>query len=255
MEPETVQLRVHGDPTRPTLVYLPGIHGDWTLVGAFRQALGEQVRFVDTAYPLSVTWSLADHAAGLETALAGQGINHGWLLGESFGSQVAWEILARGRFQVDGVILAGGFVEHPVPWAVRLALWIDQAVPLCLQKRVLRVYAWLSRIRFRRTPEICQGLDAYVARYSELDRQVIRHRLQLVAENDPRLLVGSIRTPVYALSGVLDPIVPWCLARRALRRHCRTLQAFKIIWCADHFVLGTGIKMAAEMTVNWLGSS
>ena len=114
-------MRVHGDASLPTLIYLPGLHGDWTLVGSFRRALGGRVRFVEVTYPRTLTWSLEDYARGVETALAEQGITRGWLLGESFSSQVVWSLVARERFQIEGVILAGGFVRHPMRWGVRLA--------------------------------------------------------------------------------------------------------------------------------------
>ena len=117
---EKLELRIHGDKSLPTLIYLPGLHGDWTLVGSFRSALRGRVRFVEVAYPRTLTWSLEDYAAGVETALAGQAIHRGWLLGESFSSQVVWPVLARSRFQVEGVVLAGGFVRHRcaglLPW-------------------------------------------------------------------------------------------------------------------------------------------
>src|SRR5437763_6939118 len=121
LQPEKVKLRVHGNPSQPTLVYLPGLHGNWTLIGGFRKALAGRVRFVEAWYPSSLKWSLEDYAAGIEAALLEHGITHGWLLGESFGSQVVWPVLARKIFQVEGLILAGGFVRHPVRWAVRFA--------------------------------------------------------------------------------------------------------------------------------------
>src|SRR6266496_2885705 len=91
--PETLQIRLHGPASLPTLIYLPGLHGDWTLVGSFRQALAGRVRFVEITYPRTLTWSLDDYAAEIEKGLAGNGISSGWLLGESFGSQVLWPIL------------------------------------------------------------------------------------------------------------------------------------------------------------------
>src|SRR6516165_665918 len=97
---ELLELRVHGPSSLPTLIYLPGLHGDWTLVGSFRRALRGRVRFVETTYPRTLTWSLEDYAAAIESALASQGITGGWLLGESFGSQLIWPIAARRRFEV-----------------------------------------------------------------------------------------------------------------------------------------------------------
>src|SRR6266487_4632921 len=174
---ESIQIRVHGEASLPTLVYLPGLHGDWTLVSSFRAAMAGKVRFVEFAYPRTTTWSLDEHAEAIEVALLSRGIVRGWLLGESFGSQPAWQLvgrlvkdqseptdpswkgsppprtsksllpsmdpkcgseswppsdgrdgggvdgvpLTRPRFRVEGLILAGGFVRHPVIWAVRMA--------------------------------------------------------------------------------------------------------------------------------------
>ena len=103
----------YGDASLPTLIYLPGLHGDWTLIGGFRHAIGDRVRFVEITYPRTLTWSLDDYAAAVETALTKKGITRGWLLGESFSSQVVWAMVARGTFAAQGVILAGGFVKYP----------------------------------------------------------------------------------------------------------------------------------------------
>src|SRR4051812_13616209 len=110
-EAEEVQLRIHGDDRpRPTIVYLPGLHGDWTLIGRFRKALGERARFVEITYPRTLTWSLDEYGAAIEERLARQGIDRVWLLAESFGSQIVWPLLAQKKLSIEGVILAGGFV-------------------------------------------------------------------------------------------------------------------------------------------------
>src|SRR5438876_5204853 len=167
---DDLKMRVHGDPSLPTLVYLPGMHGDWTLVSSFRAAIASRVRFVEFTYPHTTMWSLDDYARGIEGMLLAKGIERGWLLGESFGSLPAWQLVGRflnrpgaqyesrptpspsqegsqrsdptrqfpsleglgvgfsassvGEpvgFQTQGLILAGGFVRHPVIWAVRMA--------------------------------------------------------------------------------------------------------------------------------------
>ena len=89
---ETLRMRVHGDASLPTLIYLPGVHGDWTLIGSLRTRLQGKVRFVEITYPRTVTWSLDDYAAAVEGALLANGITSGTLLAESYGSQVAWAL-------------------------------------------------------------------------------------------------------------------------------------------------------------------
>ncbi|HVV00489.1 MAG TPA: hypothetical protein VHH88_03950, partial [Verrucomicrobiae bacterium] len=166
---EALELRVHGDPARPTLVYLPGLHGDWTLIGRFRRALGDTARFVEMTYPRTLTWSLDEYAQRIEAALAGRGISSGWLLGESFGSQLAWALLARGKFKADGVILAGGFVRHPAVWGVRAAARLTAGISLSLITRILFGYARLARARHLRNPEIMQEISDFISRRTEQD--------------------------------------------------------------------------------------
>src|ERR1035438_75212 len=140
-----MQVRVSGDASKPTLIYLPGLHGDWTLVTGFRQALGGRLRFAEITYPRTLTWSLEDYAEGVEAALAAKGITRGWLLGESFSSQVVWPIVARKKFQTEGVILAGGFVRHPMQWGVRLAEKFVGGISLGLLTKIIFGYAKTAR--------------------------------------------------------------------------------------------------------------
>ena len=105
--PEELQLRIHGDATLPTLIYLPGLHGDWTIIGGFRHALAGRMRFVEFTYPRTLEWSLDNYAAAIEAALEKNGITTGWLLGESYGSQIVWPLIARGKFRVEGMEPSG----------------------------------------------------------------------------------------------------------------------------------------------------
>ena len=248
---ESVELRVHGSAALPTLVYLPGLHGDWTLIGGFRKALAGRVRFAEMTYPRTLEWSLADYAAGVEQALARHGLERGWLLGESFGSQVMWALAARHRFQTQGLILAGGFARHPMQRGVRLAERLCGSLSLGLVTRILFGYARVARLRFRREPEVLAGLSEFIARRTELDRQAAKHRLHLLGANDPAAVVRQIRAPVYALSGILDPIVPWFLVRPWLKRNCGALREYRILR-ADHNVLSTASRAAAELVVEWM---
>jgi pimeloyl-ACP methyl ester carboxylesterase len=251
---EELQLRIYPEnvPGAPTLIYLPGLHGDWTLVGSFRKALGGRARFVEFTYPRTLTWSLDDYAAGVEAALLAKGITHGWLLGESFSSQVVWTMAARRKFQIQGIILAGGFVRHPMRRAVRMAELLCGGISLTLLTRIILGYAKVARYRYRHAPETLANIQEFIARRTELDRQAAKHRLSLVVQSDPRPVARQITVPVYALAGFLDPIVPWPLARRWLRRHCPALREFRIIWRADHNVLGTAPEAAAEQVVQWM---
>lgn len=251
---KALQLRSHGEPHAPALVYLPGIHGDWTLVGSFRAALGGAVRFIEFTYPRTVTWSLADYARAVEDALLATGVREGWVLAESFGSQVAWPLLAEARmFRARGLVLAGGFGRHPLRRTARGCRRVCAALPLAWLHGGLRVYAAVARFRYRRAPETLADLAEFVARRNEADRRAAVHRLDLITANDPASLAGRFAGPVHYLTGLADPVVPWLPVSGWLRRHCPGYRGMRIVPPADHAVLATAPGRSAAIVRGWLG--
>ena len=249
---EKLQLRIHGEASLPTLVFLPGLHGDWTLIGGFRRAISNKVRFVEFTYPRTLTWSLDDYAAAIETALAQNGITGGWLLGESYGSQVLWAMVGRGKFTAQGVILAGGFVKHPLRWAVRLAEKLTGRISDAMVVRLIFAYAKIARFRHRRSPETVANIDEFVSRRTGFDCRAAQHRLHLIAENDPRPIARRTKLPVFGLTGVPDPIVPWPWVRHWLKKNCPALRDYKLIWSGDHNVLSTTPRESTRQVLEWM---
>jgi pimeloyl-ACP methyl ester carboxylesterase len=249
---EKVELRIYGDAALPTLIYLPGIHGDWTLIGAFRKAVLGKVRFVEMTYPRTLTWSLEDYATAIEDALFQKGITRGWLLGESFGSQPVWTILDHGKFEAQGVILAGGFVRHPAHRFMRLMEFITGHMSATLFIRIVFGYSKYTRFRYRDSPETTAAVEEFLARRVPEDKAAAQHRLHLVAGYDPRAIAMNTRVPIYAIAGILDPMVPWPPIRRWLKKRCPAFREFKVIRRADHNVLNTGTKTSAEWILKWI---
>lgn len=257
---ERLQLRVHGSPSLPTLIHLPGLHGDWTLLGPFRTALNGRARFVESTYPRRLDWSLDDYAGAIETGLLEQGITSGWILGESFSSLVAWQFLARQRapdhaaaFHVSGLILVGGFVRHPWPWAVRFAHSTSRIVSLKLLRILCRLYSRAARRRCCDCPEAVAELDEFVARRTnEPDRQVMTCRYTLIAQGDPRPIARHTPLPVHQLTGAWDPIVPWWQIRPWLRRHCPGYRTSRVIWSGGHNVLLSAPRESADQIMAWV---
>jgi len=292
-----IQIRVHGEAGRPTLIYLPGLHGDWTLVSSFRAELlrksqehvslagarrpfspfrkggeGEArwrdegcpvltsgsggVRFVELRYPQTTEWSLCQYAAAVTDALAAHRIKEGWVLAESFSSQIAWAMLdpaVRNGFHMHGLILAGGFVRHPLMGAVHFAHGVNRAVPMWFLRMACRVYAGYAKFRHRHAPETLDSISEFVAnRTTESDQRAICHRYSIIAGNDLRPIARQARLPVYQLCGFFDPIVPWPLVRPWLQRNCPGFQSSKIILGADHNVLGTAPGACAELIMGWM---
>lgn len=257
---EILQLRVHGNAGQPTLIHLPGLHGDWTLLGPFRQALAGPVRFVETTYPRRPDWSLDDYAGAIEAALLKQGITSGWILGESFSSQVAWQFLARQRsqgdaakFKASGLILVGGFIRHPWSWGVRIARCVSRLVPMNLLRFLCKLYGRGAKKRFCDCLDTVAELDEFVARRAnEPDRRVITSRYLLIAENDPASIASETTLPVHHLSGAWDPIVPWWQVRPWLRRNCPGYCGSRILWSGGHNVLLSAPTEAAGQILKWI---
>jgi pimeloyl-ACP methyl ester carboxylesterase len=250
-----LRVRSHHDDQRPTLIYLPGLHGDWTLIGGFRKALGSRVRFLEITYPRTLSWSLDDYAREIEQALARLGIHEGWLLGESYGSQVLWALIKRKVFKAQGVVLAGGFVRHPIQWGVRLAERAAKGASLRFIARFLFFYARVARFRFRNSPELVADIHEFIRRRTELDRQAATHRLQQIASNDFRPVAENPCLPVYSVTGLVDPIVPWPWTWWWLKKNCRALKEYRIVPFADHNVLGTAPGKSAEIIVDWISAT
>jgi pimeloyl-ACP methyl ester carboxylesterase len=251
--PEYLQIRIHGKQGLPTLIYLPGLHGDWTLIGRFRDKIAGHARFVEFTYPRTLTWTLEEYAAAVETALLKNQIRSGWLLGESFGSQIIWPLVMRGNFSADGIILAGGFVRHPLRGMVRRGERLLNWMPFGLLIRLGYAFTRVARIFYaRQSPERRAEIAEFAARRTRLDVQAAVHRLHLVAENDPRSIACATAIPIFYLSGLFDPIVFWPLARHWIKRNCPALHGVKIIPTADHTVLTTGSTPAARQILEWM---
>ena len=253
-DPEELQCRVHGDASLPTLVYLPGIHADWTLMGGVRKALAGKVRVVEFTYPRTLAWSLEDYAGAVLAALRENRITEGWLLGESFSSQVVWVLLrAPSHFETQGIILAGGFARYPVMPAVSFLHATWSVLPSLQLRLILLLYRASAWFRYRNSPETMMGAREFAARRTLPDWQAIGQRLQLIRDHDPREQVRQLKLPLYVLSGLIDPIVPWPLTFRWFRKNCPALRETKLIRNADHNVLGTAPAESAREILRWMG--
>lgn len=263
--PDSPQLQIRRHAARngdvPALLYLPGLHGDWTLLGPFRRAWAERGELLEVSYPQRADWALPDYARAVLNALQETGARRCWLMGESFSSQVAWQIVAlaeetgTARALFDGMILVGGFVRHPWPWGVKLARQASSTVPGWVLRRACQLYGWSAKWRAR-NPEHHAELDEFVARRAAPeDRVALTSRYVLIDQFDPRPIAQTTTLPVYQLAGAWDPIVPWWDVRAWLQRHCPSYVASRILWSSGHNVLLSGPHLCAAQILDWSGAA
>src|SRR5207248_3325520 len=96
------------------------------------------------------------------------------------------------------------------------------------------------------------SLREFFARRTRLDLEAAKHRLHLLAQNDPCRSAREARVPVYAIAGFFDPVVPWYWVRRWLKKNCPNLRGYRIVWRSEHNVLGTAAEAAAEQVIEWV---
>jgi len=260
---EELQIRLFGEPSLPTLVYLPGLHGDSTMIPAFRAALNDRIRFVEITYPRTLTWNISDYARAIGEKLCDSGITHGWLLAESFGSQPAWELInlsdaattsapPQKHFQVEGLILAAGFVKHPWQRGPGFLQCLGRRTPTAARKAIFRIQAACIRLQHGRVPGAVAGAEEFLARRTPLDIQAMRERLALLNDYDPRPIARRTAIPVHYLAGCVDPLVPWPIIRSWLRKHCPGYRGGKTMWFSHHNVLLCAARSCAKQVVIWM---
>lgn len=251
-------MRIEGAADLPTVVYFPGLHGDWFLTASIRTVLRNRVRWVEFTYPTGRAGSLQDHVAGIRERLAAAGIRSAWILGESFGSQIAWWFLKsveeRSGFDVQGLILVGGFIRHPWPLGVRWVRPIVRHLPGWILGTVLRLYLLQVRGLGRRSVEVRESLEQFITRRLDpSDRVSLLHRLDLISGSDPRPIARRARVPVWSLAGFWDPLVPGWPVRRWLRRECPGWRGDRVIGWADHAPLVSAPESSARIILEWMG--
>lgn len=215
---------------------------------------------IEVTYPRRAEWALDDYAVAIERRLLEHGVAQGWVIGESFSSQVAWALAGRERLQeastrfaLLGLILVGGFVRHPWPWGVQLASAASRVVPLWLLRRLCSGYGKLAGRKHRACPEVIAELGEFVQRRTaDGDREAINGRYRLIAASDLRDLAKATNLPVFQLTGALDPIVPWWQVRPWLKKHCPGYCATRVFWRAGHNVLLSAPQESADQILAWI---
>jgi pimeloyl-ACP methyl ester carboxylesterase len=202
--------------------------------------------------------------------LVQRGLTRGWLVAESFSSQVAWalvapKVCARGNatgisagadpsiFVAQGLILAGGFVRHPLPFAVWLGYHFSRRIPMWMLHTLCELWAGFVTRRGDNSAEVTAGLREFVVRRTnELDRAAITRRYRIILENDLRLVARHTSLPTFLLTGGFDPIVPWPWVRPWVRRHCPGYRDSRIIRHAGHAVLLDAPVESARQILDWI---
>lgn len=223
--------RLSGAPEGPALVYIPGIHGDWTPMWRIRELLGRSFRLVEVSYPRAATdWTLEDYVARLVELFDRLGLSSAHLLAESFGSLVGWDFTCRHPGRVKSLMVAGGFCRTPGRVKVALADFALGLIPAWILDRFVDLYlAFLVRRGFPRDAFLRSG-EFFPATRTARGWRSTHNRLRIIRRTDVRRRLGELRVPVLYFGGARDRIVP-------VRREIATLRGALAPECAFREVL------------------
>ena len=158
-------------------------------------------------------------------------------------------------FVFHAIILAGGFVRYPMPLSLAAVRLLFAVTPRWLWRLLFRLYLAYSGFRHRNAGPDGNSARDFVARRTPLDISAMQARLKLIASADFRDDARRAPCPIYQLAGIIDPVVPPTLVARWLRRNCPTFRGARVIWPADHNVLGTEPAHALTRIEHWMTAS
>ena len=244
--------QVTGDPNAPPILYLPGVHGDWTPQVRARSILGRDFHVVETAYPRIENWSIDDYARALKELLEGLRIDSAHIVGESFGSLVAWQFGIANPERVRSFTLVGGFSRPPRFRVAAVAAAALKSLPTGVLESAIDVYVAGKSATGERRETFESG--AYPATRTPRGRRAAANRMTIIQESDFRDQLKEIRFPVRYVGGARDIVVP-------VRREIATLLAHlpphcdfqsKLVAGAPHAIIASHPQQTVEHMARWV---
>lgn len=225
--------QVSGDSAAPPLVYLPGVHGDWTIFERLRPLLNAHFRVIEITYPRRTDWKIEDFGSGLAKVLDELEVGAVHLLGESFGSLVCWEFGLSRPKRVRSFTLAGGFCQSPPTLMVDAARWGLSILPSPIFEFGIDTYVGYRGKRGEKREALGPEALPYPATRTTEGRLATVNRMQIIRRTDVRPRLGEVRFPVSYLGGSADGVVP-------VQREVQTLKDRLAPECRFHSFLVPG---------------
>ena len=241
-----------GDPSGPTIIYLPGVHGDWTAQSRARPLLSRDFHLVETAYPRVDSWSIDDFAGALKDLLDGLGIESAHIVGESFGSLVGWQFGIAHPDRVRSYTLVGGFARSPRFRVAAAAAAALKSIPTGMLESAIDLYVAGKSALGEHRETFDTG--AYPATRTQRGLQATANRMSIIQRTDFRGLLHQVRFPVRYVGGARDIVVP-------VRREIATLIAHLPPHCdfqsellsgAAHNIIASHPRETVEQITRWV---
>ena len=246
--------RVSGEEGATPVVYLPGVHGDWTPQAAAGPMLAEKFRLVEITYPKKPEWSIVDYMNALVSLLDRLEIGSAHVIAESFGSLVGWEFGLERPSRLRSLMVVGGFCQPPGPPKVLLAKWGLSLLPTEVFERGVNAYASLRKLQGKLQGPEMEGDLPYAAVRSDVGLSATIRRFELLGRTDFRHHLHDLRVPVRYIGGEKDLIVP-------VKREIETLEEIlaeeigfesRLIPGAPHMIIASHAEETVGQLVEWI---
>lgn len=245
--------QVSGQEDTPPVVYLPGVHGDWTPLNRARPLLAERLLLIEAAYPRVEHWTLEDFSQSLANLLDVLELQSVHVIGESFGSLVGWEFGLSFAERVRSLILVGGFSQPPRYRAAGTVSSALRVLPTLLLEKGIDWYVALKtrRGQARTSPG---SVPPYPATRTERGKFATARRMAIIQRSDFRQRLRDVRFPVRYIGGGADWVIP---VRREIETLERTLPRGcefkgKVIEGAPHMIIASHPEQTVDQIVSWV---
>ena len=246
--------QVTGSEEAPAAVYLPGVHGDWTPNQGARRILSADSRLIEVAYPRMERWQLSDFAISVEELLDTLGVHSAHLIGESFGSLVAWEMGLSRPERVRSLLLVGGFTQPPVRGLARSAKFALSCLPTAVLEKSIDAYVFYKDRKGEQRLGRKQGVEPYSAVRTRRGKRATANRMRIIEHTDIRDRLHGITHPVRYIGGETDLIIQVQRELATLERHLPKHCEFEshLIEGGPHAVIASHPQRTAETLAHWI---
>lgn len=244
--------RVTGDAGAPPLVYLPGVHGDWTPLAQARGPLSQRFRLIEVAYPRHPEWDFEHYVEALSDLFDSLKTGPVHVAAESFGSLVGWEFALREAERIRSMILVGGFTQSP-GYRVNFARRGLQLLPSKVLETGIDAYVAL-RGRHRVIPEMAGDTRPYAAVRTPKGRLATARRFELIRSADYVPILPDIAFPVRYIGGAADRVVPVKREIELLETHLPPPSGFEshLIPDAPHMIIASHPEVTVRRITEWI---
>ena len=247
-----------GERDGPPAIFLPGVHGDWTLLKRARPILADKLRLIEITYPRAGSWNLGEFSRALEDLMDVLELDSAHLIAESFGSLIGWQFGLECPSRVRSMVLVGGFCQPPGPQRIGLAKTALSLLPSFILEKGIDLYTSRRAFYLDFAYSDLGGMPIpYFATRSARGRRATVNRLSIIERADFRPHLNRIRFPIRYVGGANDQVVPVRREVETLKRRLPAECGFQshVIPGGRHAILASHPEPSARRIVDWVVQS